>query len=57
MQKKTTEEVVTKRLQFEKGEKDLSFLKQLFFETYKIEIDFAKKVAERYFQNKKDKKF
>jgi hypothetical protein len=55
--KKTTEEVVTKRLQFEKGEKDLSFLKQLFFETYKIEIDFAKKVAERYFQNKKDKNF
>ena len=55
--KKTTEEVVTKRLQFEKGEKDLSFFKQLFFETYKIEIDFAKKVAERYFQNKKDKNF
>lgn len=55
--KKTTEEIVTKRLQFEKGEKDLSFLKQLFFETYKIEIDFAKKVAERYFQNKKDKNF
>lgn len=55
--KKTTEEVITKRLQFEKGEKDLSFLKQLFFETYKIEIDFAKKVAERYFQNKKDKNF
>ena len=55
--KKTTEEIVTKRLQFEKGEKDLSFLKQLFFETYKIEIDFAKKVVERYFQNKKDKNF
>ena len=29
----------------------------MFFETYKIEIDFAKKVAERYFQNKKDKNF